>query len=107
MVQHITFHEFLPIILGAKEMDKYELVLQEKGYYKGIAKMLYSVCIDPFCGTEFICRFLWCHWRIGGGCAGAPHQRGILDPPLGVTVFIMIYMFTIWYKCVQIYSVYI
>ena len=47
MVQHITFHEFLPIILGVKEMDKYDLVLQEKGYYKGIAKMLYSVHIDP------------------------------------------------------------
>ena len=36
MVQHITFSEFLPFILGAKEMNKNELVLEESGYYKGM-----------------------------------------------------------------------
>lgn len=35
MVQHITFNEFLPIVLGAKAMDKQELVLEERGYFKG------------------------------------------------------------------------
>ena len=39
MVQHITFNEFLPIILGAKEMNKNELILEESGYYKGMKEV--------------------------------------------------------------------
>ncbi len=38
MIQHITYSEFLPIILGRDEVTRMELTLQEQGYYKGEPK---------------------------------------------------------------------
>ncbi|XP_041978631.1 chorion peroxidase-like [Aricia agestis] len=35
MIQHISYREFLPIILGADVMRLFELELQRKGYYRG------------------------------------------------------------------------
>ena len=35
MVQHITFNEFLPLVIGVKEMNRYEITLEENGFYKG------------------------------------------------------------------------
>lgn len=34
-LQHVTFNEFLPIVIGRKTMAKYGLDLVEHGYYQG------------------------------------------------------------------------
>jgi peroxidase len=34
--QHIVYHEYLPKLIGAQLMDRYELVPNQSGYYKGI-----------------------------------------------------------------------
>lgn len=35
IIQHVTFNEFLPILLGKEVMDKFGLVLQKDGYWNG------------------------------------------------------------------------
>ena len=35
MVQHLTYNEFLPVILGEKILKKFDLKLLESGYYFG------------------------------------------------------------------------
>lgn len=34
IIQHITYREFLPIVLGPEVIDLFELKLERKGYYK-------------------------------------------------------------------------
>lgn len=41
-LQHITFNEWLPLLLGPTIIRKYELDLSHVGYYKG---MSVSVCV--------------------------------------------------------------
>ncbi|CAK1595766.1 unnamed protein product [Parnassius mnemosyne] len=48
MVQHITYREFLPIVLGSEVMRLFELDLLEKGYYKD-----YNPKINPNPASSF------------------------------------------------------
>ncbi|CAG7818255.1 unnamed protein product [Allacma fusca] len=47
--QHITFNEFLPMVLGKHVMAKYGLDLQETGYWNG-----YDGNVNPTAAEEFI-----------------------------------------------------
>ncbi|XP_047738781.1 peroxidase [Hyalella azteca] len=49
MVQHITFHEFLPLLLGEKVMRNYGLTLEHQGYWDG-----YDPATDPSMTAAFI-----------------------------------------------------
>lgn len=35
IIQHVTYNEFLPILLGKEVMDKFALVLQKEGHWDG------------------------------------------------------------------------
>ncbi|XP_047517441.1 uncharacterized protein LOC125057685 [Pieris napi] len=48
MIQHITYREFLPIILGPEVMNLFELEPQKKGYYRG-----YNPKINPSPASSF------------------------------------------------------
>ncbi|KAF9412140.1 hypothetical protein HW555_009270 [Spodoptera exigua] len=48
MIQHITYREFLPIVLGSEVMHRFELELQKKGYFKG-----YNPKINPSPASSF------------------------------------------------------
>ncbi|KAH7642873.1 peroxidase-like [Dermatophagoides farinae] len=48
MIQHITYNEFLPIVVGRQTMTKYGLNLQKFGYYHG-----YDAKINPGIRVEF------------------------------------------------------
>lgn len=48
LIQHITYREFLPIILGAEVMRLFDLNLVKKGYYKG-----YNSKVNPSPANAF------------------------------------------------------
>ncbi|XP_068632054.1 uncharacterized protein [Battus philenor] len=48
MLQHITYREFLPIVLGSEVMRLFELELLKKGYYRG-----YNPKINPNPASSF------------------------------------------------------
>ncbi|KAJ8730372.1 hypothetical protein PYW07_017410 [Mythimna separata] len=48
MIQHITYREFLPIVLGSEVVHRFELELQKKGFYKG-----YNPKINPSPASSF------------------------------------------------------
>lgn len=48
MIQHITYREFLPIVLGNEVIKRFELDLQNKGYYKE-----YNPKINPNPASSF------------------------------------------------------
>ncbi|KAG8258755.1 peroxidase activity protein [Homalodisca vitripennis] len=55
-IQHITFNEFLPIILGKDVMEKFGLMLQKEGYWDGY---------DPNVNPNIIAAFSAAAFRFG------------------------------------------
>ncbi|XP_004536576.1 peroxidase [Ceratitis capitata] len=53
IVQHITYNEFLPILLGKEVMEKFGLVLQKDGYWDGYDPKVNPGIIDAFAGAAF------------------------------------------------------
>lgn len=53
IVQHVTFNEFLPILLGKEVMEKFGLVLQKDGYWDGYDSSVNPGIIDSFAGAAF------------------------------------------------------
>ncbi|CAH1406028.1 unnamed protein product [Nezara viridula] len=52
-VQHITYNEFLPILLGKEVMDKFGLLLQKEGYWNGYDPEVNPNVIDAFSSAAF------------------------------------------------------
>lgn len=48
LIQHVTYREFLPILLGPEVMELFELNLLSKGYFEG-----YNSRIDPTVANSF------------------------------------------------------
>ncbi|ALC46288.1 CG5873 [Drosophila busckii] len=53
IVQHVTYNEFLPILLGKEVMEKFGLVLQKDGYWDGYDATVNPGIIDSFAGAAF------------------------------------------------------
>uniref|UniRef100_A0A1B0F069 Uncharacterized protein n=1 Tax=Phlebotomus papatasi TaxID=29031 RepID=A0A1B0F069_PHLPP len=53
IIQHITYNEFLPILLGKEVMEKFGLVLQKEGYWDGYDGHINPAIIDAFAAAAF------------------------------------------------------
>ncbi|XP_047529903.1 peroxidasin-like isoform X2 [Vanessa atalanta] len=53
MVQHITYREFLPIVLGSEVMRLFELELQQKGFYRGYSPKISASPASSFGSAAF------------------------------------------------------
>ncbi|XP_060522685.1 uncharacterized protein LOC132699805 [Cylas formicarius] len=77
-LQHITYNEFLPRILGWNAMSLYGLKLQSQGYYKEY---------NPHCNPSIFTEFATAAYRIGHSLL-RPHiprldnNYQIVDPPI-------------------------
>ncbi|XP_056644513.1 peroxidase [Diorhabda sublineata] len=52
-IQHITYNEFLPILLGKDVMEKFGLLLQKEGYWNGYDPNVNPGVIDAFASAAF------------------------------------------------------
>ncbi|XP_065349910.1 peroxidase [Cloeon dipterum] len=52
-IQHITYNEFLPIILGKEVMEKFGLLLEKEGYWDGYDTNVNPNVIDAFAAAAF------------------------------------------------------
>ncbi|XP_075228376.1 peroxidase homolog [Lycorma delicatula] len=52
-IQHISFNEFLPILLGKEIMEKFGLLLQKEGYWNGYDPDVNPNVIDAFSAAAF------------------------------------------------------
>ncbi|KAI4458407.1 oxidase/peroxidase [Holotrichia oblita] len=52
-VQHITYNEFLPILLGKDVMQKFGLLLQKEGYWDGYDHSVNPNVIDAFAAAAY------------------------------------------------------
>merc|ERR1712055_203147 len=48
MIQHITYNEFLPMVLGKEVMERHNLILKKDGYFDG-----YDSYTNPSAATGF------------------------------------------------------
>nr|XP_023018296.1 chorion peroxidase [Leptinotarsa decemlineata] len=53
IIQHITYNEFLPILLGKGVMEKFGLLLQKEGYWDGYDPNVNPGVIDAFAAAAF------------------------------------------------------
>ncbi|KAF2898261.1 hypothetical protein ILUMI_07914, partial [Ignelater luminosus] len=52
-IQHVTYNEFLPILLGKDVMQKFGLLLQKEGYWDGYDNNVNPNIIDAFAAAAF------------------------------------------------------
>nr|CAD7454657.1 unnamed protein product [Timema tahoe] len=52
-IQHITYNEFLPILLGKEVMDKFGLLTNKEGYWDGYDPNVNPNVIDAFAAAAF------------------------------------------------------
>ncbi|CAH1400800.1 unnamed protein product [Nezara viridula] len=52
-IQHITYNEFLPIILGKEVMEKFGILLEKDGYWDGYDPTVNPNIIDAFASAAF------------------------------------------------------
>ncbi|XP_008555718.1 chorion peroxidase [Microplitis demolitor] len=52
-IQHVTYNEFLPIILGLDTMEKFGLVLEKHNYWDGYDPSVNPSVIDAFAAAAF------------------------------------------------------
>uniref|UniRef100_A0A0N7ZBE7 Uncharacterized protein n=1 Tax=Scylla olivacea TaxID=85551 RepID=A0A0N7ZBE7_SCYOL len=53
ITQHITYNEFLPMVLGKEVMQKYNLILEKHGYFKGYDPKIDLSMSDDFVTSAF------------------------------------------------------
>jgi len=53
IVQHITYNEFLPILLGKDVMEKFGILLQKDGYWNGYDPNVNPNVIDAFAAAAY------------------------------------------------------
>ena len=56
VIQHITYNEFLPMVLGKEVMQRHDLILQKEGYYDGY---------DPYTNPSVASGFSSAAFRFG------------------------------------------
>nr|XP_018909743.1 PREDICTED: peroxidase-like [Bemisia tabaci] len=52
-IQHITYNEFLPIILGKEVMEKFNLLTEKEGYWDGYDPEINPNILDAFSAAAF------------------------------------------------------
>ena len=53
MIQHITYNEFLPRVLGRRQLAQYEVDLQTSGYYNGYRPYCSEIIFNEFSTAAF------------------------------------------------------
>ena len=52
-IQHITYNEFLPRVLGSNSLERYDLDLQTSGYYSDYNKSCSATTFNEFSTAAF------------------------------------------------------
>ncbi|CAH0399124.1 unnamed protein product [Chilo suppressalis] len=52
-IQHITYNEFLPILLGKDVMEKFGLILEKEGYWEGYDPEVNPDVLDAFAAAAY------------------------------------------------------
>ena len=53
IIQHITFNEFLPRVLGSETMNKFSLQLHQYGYYSDYSSTCNAAVFNEFSAAVF------------------------------------------------------
>jgi len=53
LIQHITYNEFLPRVLGRRQLAQFELDLQKTGYYNGYRPYCSDIIFNEFASAAF------------------------------------------------------